>query len=145
MLIAWLAPVLMAGLMLTGADTEKGFIGVKLKGHEDGSGPVVVDEVIEKSPAEAAGLKKDDVVVKIKASVVVRFSGNTYQAKFVEPGVDVLYTEAQKRSNGSRIDCVGECKHCTITFLICGRNVILKQMYLSGAGKYMSSAAPAPM
>ena len=75
MLMAWLAPVLMAGLMLTGADTEKGFIGVKLKGHEDGSGPVVVDDVIEKSPAEVAGLKKDDIIVKINGTEITDVKG----------------------------------------------------------------------
>ncbi len=44
-------------------EDKKGYIGVQI-GTDKDSGRVVVIEVLEKSPAEAAGLKKDDQILK---------------------------------------------------------------------------------
>ena len=69
----------------------RAWLGCKLAPNEDGPG-IVIKEVIEKSPAQAAGLKEDDVITKINGEVIEKlqtFAGELRQAK---PGDEVKFT-----------------------------------------------------
>ena len=62
-----LVPLALAGLLTAGSavradDPPEGSIGVMIK-FEDGK--IIVVSTIEKSPAEKAGLKADDVILKV--------------------------------------------------------------------------------
>ena len=69
----------------------RGWLGCKLAPNEDGPG-IVIKEVIEKSPAQAAGLKEDDIITKINGQAIENiqtFVGEMRQAK---PGDEVKFT-----------------------------------------------------
>src|SRR5262245_32292299 len=63
------APVVIAVLMFTGGDDEKGYLGVQLKKEAD-DGPIVIQAVVDDSPAAKAGLKEDDVIFKLNGDEV---------------------------------------------------------------------------
>jgi S1-C subfamily serine protease len=69
----------------------RGWLGCRLAPNEDGAG-IVIKEVIEKSPAQTAGLKADDIITKINGQVIENiqtFVGEMRQAK---PGDEVKFT-----------------------------------------------------
>jgi S1-C subfamily serine protease len=64
-MIRWAAPVALAMLLVTAARAEDkpGFLGVKLKA--DDNGKIQIEGLVDDSPAGKAGLKADDVIVKL--------------------------------------------------------------------------------
>lgn len=48
-----------------GVDIKPGFLGVQMKATEGGKPGVVIESVVDDSPAAEAGLQKDDVVLKV--------------------------------------------------------------------------------
>src|SRR5262245_45571001 len=62
-MFAAFAPLLLAAVTLgTPGDDEKGYLGVQIKNADSG---VEIQAIVPDSPADKAGLRKDDIIVKI--------------------------------------------------------------------------------
>lgn len=63
-LVLAFAALLLLPLAGWGREDKKGYVGIALAQDAD-TGRVVIREVLKDSPAEAAGLKKDDLILKV--------------------------------------------------------------------------------
>jgi uncharacterized protein (TIGR03067 family) len=63
---------------------EAGFVGIQLR--MDAERGVTIDAAIDKSPAQAAGLKKDDVLVRIAGRDVTTLLGAVDAVRATKPG-----------------------------------------------------------
>src|SRR5262245_14293591 len=69
----------------------RGWLGCKLAPNEDGAG-IVIMEVIEKSPAEAAGLKEQDIITKVDGKTIEELPTFIKQMRQTKPGDEVKFT-----------------------------------------------------
>ena len=108
---------------------EKGWLGVSLIEKDNKNGTkkqteekqLLIQYVIENSPAEKFGLKKDDIILKLNEKTILPHPGTSLSGEFVR--------EIQRHSPGSSV---------TLTIL---RNKILKNIKL-GLGKTPKAAVP---
>lgn len=82
------APVVIAVLMFTGGDDEKGYLGVQLKKEAD-DGPIVIQAVVDDSPAAKAGLKEDDVIFKLNGDEVTDLGDFVKKIGAAKPGDEI--------------------------------------------------------
>jgi uncharacterized protein (TIGR03067 family) len=72
-----------------GTDEAPGFAGVQIAKDPDEKGVLVVG-AIGKSPAEKAGLKKDDLIVKVSGEPVTELKDAVDRVRQVRPGKDLV-------------------------------------------------------
>jgi uncharacterized protein (TIGR03067 family) len=82
-----------------GVATEAGFLGVQLRMDKDRG--VVVDAALDRSPARAAGLKRDDVIVRVGGRDVADLQAAADAVRAVGPGAKL---EVRVRRDGKEID-----------------------------------------
>jgi S1-C subfamily serine protease len=78
---------------------EAGFVGIQLRMDADRG--VVVDAALDKSPAQAAGLKKDDVVLRIGGRDVADLQATVEACRAAKPGGKL---EVRVRRDGKEMD-----------------------------------------
>jgi len=83
---ACLAPMVAAALMFCG-EGEPGYIGVQIK--KDDGGAVTIQMVMADSPAEKAGLKEEDVILKLNGEEVGDLPGFVQKIKDTKPGDEI--------------------------------------------------------
>jgi S1-C subfamily serine protease len=91
-----LAPLAVVFLTVTGvrADDEPkptGYVGIALKPADDGKG-FAIQMVREGSPAEKAGLKAEDVILKLNGKEVEDVNKLVSQVKMCKPGDKLTFT-----------------------------------------------------
>lgn len=77
-----------------------GFVGIQLRFDQDKSALIVVDTIAD-SPARKAGLKKDDVIVKIDGGEPSSLLGAVMTIRRVKPGTE---TTLSVRRDGKDLD-----------------------------------------
>lgn len=82
-----------------GAANEAGFVGIQLRMDADRG--VVVDAALDKSPAQVAGLKKDDLLLKVGGRDVSDLQGAVEAVRSARPGGKL---EIQVRRDGKDKD-----------------------------------------
>jgi serine protease Do len=83
-MFAAFAPLMLAAATLgTPDDAEKGFLGVQIKNSDSG---VEIQAIIPDSPADKAGLRKDDVIVKINGEDAGNVQGFVQTVGAKKPG-----------------------------------------------------------
>lgn len=83
-----LSPIVFAGLLLAGAEDTGGYVGIQIKKDIDVEGIIVV-AIVGDGPADKAGLKKDDIILKLngdKVGVLQQFVEKIRESK---PGDEV--------------------------------------------------------
>jgi len=78
---------------------EAGFVGIQLRMDADRG--VVVDAALDRSPAKAAGLKKDDVVLRIGGRDVSDLQATVEACRAAKPGGKL---EVRVRRDGKEMD-----------------------------------------
>jgi S1-C subfamily serine protease len=71
------------------ADDDKGFIGVQIKLSPNGDGILIV-AFVEDSPAEKAGLKTDDIILKANGNKVGTLMEFIEAVRDTKPGETIL-------------------------------------------------------
>jgi S1-C subfamily serine protease len=74
----------------------RGWLGCKLAPNEDGAG-IVIMEVIDKSPAAAAGLKEEDVITKIDGKTIEDIQGFVTRMRQTKPGDELKLTITREK------------------------------------------------
>src|SRR4051794_5525946 len=70
---------------------QSGWLGCKLRENEDWAG-VVIDEVLDGTPAAAAGFKAKDVVMKIDGDTIADLQAFVDKMRQTHPGQQVKFT-----------------------------------------------------
>src|SRR5438093_475422 len=85
---AWLALALLAAASPVAAG-EQGYIGVQIKKNDNGDGLVVV-MAIASSPADMAGIRGTDVIVKLNGKKVEELTDFVQAIRDTKPGETVV-------------------------------------------------------
>jgi serine protease Do len=80
---------LVAVVLLAPTRPADGYLGVAIR-HDDGK--VVVMEVLKDSPAEKAGLKEDDVILKLGDKDVTEVEKFVEMVRALKPGDEITLT-----------------------------------------------------
>jgi len=75
----------------------RGWLGCKLKPNEDAAG-IVVAEVIAKSPADAAGIKEEDVITKLDGKSIEDIQAFVTRMRQTKPGDQLKFTVMRDKS-----------------------------------------------
>jgi S1-C subfamily serine protease len=82
--------VLALGTMVHAEDAPKGMIGIMIKVDEENKdGKIVIDGVISDSPAEKAGFKMGDVIIKVNDKAAENLEDTVKEIIKQEPGTKI--------------------------------------------------------
>ncbi|HEG44042.1 MAG TPA: DegQ family serine endoprotease [Phycisphaerales bacterium] len=111
--------------LISSGKITHGYLGIRMGNVKEGvaeffgldnGGGVIVKEVMEDSPAEKAGLKKDDIVLKIDGKEVKDTQGLRNTIAFLEPGTRVtlvIFRDSKEKKVKVKIGSLEDSKIAT--------------------------------
>ena len=82
-------------------DELSGFVGMQIRKPEEGQTEITVSGVLPDSPAVKAGLKKDDVLLRVAGEAATDLQSTVARVRRVKPGSDLAL---RVRRDGKEMD-----------------------------------------